>query len=494
MLTLIFTPKFKEVDSVLNSISRSPNKKWLVLLSIGFGIVTNGIDNSSLNLALPILSNIFDVGADIILWLISAFMLVAVGLALTWGNFGDTFGRKRIYVSGFLLFALGLLVLTFSTSVTHLIIGRIIQALGQSMTVTNGFAIAVAMFPDRQRGLVIGLVGASVGVGLSLGPIFGAAILDNFEWRALFWTRIPLSILAMITAAIIIPKDLNRSREKKNFDYIGAVLLFISLTSFLVFINRLPVEPLTNQLMLVLLVTFLISGTTFIINEIKSQSPVLEFKLFKNRFLAVSLLVHFLHFLGYMFIIFLIPFFLLHGKNMSTTEMGVLLAAIQVVRLFIAPAAGVWTDKIGARRMATFGLFITTTGFFLMSQLDPTSSFQFIAMSLIITGIGASIFDPSNEHAVLSSIPSEKLASGTALTTTARQVGFSISTTIAGTMYAYRLGHYESFLTDSTLAVTGAYQEVLYLGLAIMLVATVLSYARGTEQKSFWSDQKSKIV
>ena len=233
MLTLIVTPKFKEVNSVLDSISRSPNKKWLVLLSIGFGIVTNGIDNSSLNLALPILSNIFDVGADIILWLISAFMLVAVGLPLTWGNFGDTFGRKRIYVSGFLLFALGLLVLTFSTSVTHLIIGRIIQALGQSMTVTNGFAIAVAMFPDRQRGLVIGLVGASVGVGLSLGPIFGAAILENFEWRALFWTRIPLSILAMITAAIIIPKDLNRSREKKNFDYIGAVLLFISLTSFL---------------------------------------------------------------------------------------------------------------------------------------------------------------------------------------------------------------------------------------------------------------------
>jgi hypothetical protein len=61
-------------------------------------------------------------------------------------------------------------------------------------------------------------------------------------------------------------------------------------------------------------------------------------------------------------------------------------------------------------------------------------------------------------------------------------------------MYAYRLGHYESFLTDSTLAVTGAYQEVLYLGLAIMLVATVLSYTRGAEQKSFWSDQKSKIV
>ena len=189
---------------MLNAIRQSSNHKWLVLLSIGFGIVTNGIDNSSLNLALPILSSIFNVGADVILWLISAFMVVAVGLALTWGNFGDTFGRKRIYISGSLLFAIGLLVLTFSTSVTHLIIGRIIQAIGQSMTVTNGFAIAVAMFPERQRGLVIGLVGASVGVGLSLGPIFGAVILEQFEWRALFWTRIPLSLLAMVVATIML--------------------------------------------------------------------------------------------------------------------------------------------------------------------------------------------------------------------------------------------------------------------------------------------------
>jgi MFS family permease len=194
-----------------------------------------------------------------------------------------------------------------------------------------------------------------------------------------------------------------------------------------------------------------------------------------------------------MFIIFLIPFFLLHGKKMATTEIGILLASIQIVRLFIAPAAGIWTDRIGARRMATFGLFVTTAGFALMSQFDSNTSFQLIAISLIITGIGASIFDPSNEHAVLGSIPSEKLASGTALTTTARQVGFSISTTIAGTMYAYRLKYYESYLGDSTLAVTHAYQEVILLGLAIMVFATLLSYARGVQQKTIWYVPESKI-
>ena len=72
----------------------------------------------------------------------------------------------------------------------------------------------MSMFPERQRGLVIGLVGASVGVGLSLGPIFGAVILEQFEWRALFWTRIPLSLLAMVVATIIIPQDPKSSLEK----------------------------------------------------------------------------------------------------------------------------------------------------------------------------------------------------------------------------------------------------------------------------------------
>jgi hypothetical protein len=98
------------------------------------------------------------------------------------------------------------------------------------------------------------------------------------------------------------------------------------------------------------------------------------------------------------------------------------------------------------------------------------------------TGLGASIFDPSNEHSVLSAIPNEKLASGTALTATARQIGFSISTTIAGTLYASRLRFYEVDL-EYHLAVTKSFQEVLYIGLAIMALATIFSLMRGKDKR-----------
>ena len=168
--------------SIVDRVRRSSFHKWLVLGTVGFGIVTGGIDNSMMNLAMPRLAEIFGVGADVILWLMAAFMVVAVGLALTWGSLGDSIGRRRVYMIGFLFFTLGLGILAVSQDVSHLIGGRVVQAIGQSMTVTNGFAIAVAAFPERQRGMVIGLVGSFVGIGLSLGPIFGGFVLEHFDW------------------------------------------------------------------------------------------------------------------------------------------------------------------------------------------------------------------------------------------------------------------------------------------------------------------------
>ena len=467
---------------MITTIRNSSYHKWLVLLTVGIQIITGGIDNGSLSLALPKLSIIFGVGPDIILWLVAAFMVVAVGLALTWGSLGDTFGRKQVYLWGFIVFSAGLCILAVSQTVPQLIFGRVIQAVGQSMTVTNGFAIAVAVFPLNQRGLVIGLVGGLVGVGLSIGPIFGAFILANFHWRLLFWTRIPLSLIAMGLVAIIIPPDPQLMRTKRTFDYFGAISLFIGLTSLLLIINRFPIEGFSSLRIIILIIICILSTTFFFINERKVKNPVLDLSLFKSKFLSISLLIHFMHFLAYMLLFFLIPFFLISGKGLETSQVGLLVASIQIVRLFVSPMAGILGDYFGSARMSTIGLILTTFGIGMMSQLGPDSNILLILGSLMTTGLGASIFDPSNEHSVLSAIPNEKLASGTALTATARQIGFSISTTIAGTLYASRLRFYEVDL-EYHLAVTKSFQEVLYIGLTIMALATIFSLMRGKDKR-----------
>ncbi|MDP7619466.1 MAG: MFS transporter, partial [Dehalococcoidia bacterium] len=200
----------------------TPYHRWLVLGAVGFGIVTGGIDNSLLNVAMPRLADAFGVEADVILWLTASFMLVAVGLALTWGSLGDSIGRRRVYLVGFVLFTVGMGAMALSQNMPQAIGARVIQAVGQSMVVSNGFAIAMAAFPAHDRGKIIGLTGAFVGIGLTTGPLFAGFMLDRFEWRALFYTRLPLGLIALALAAVVIPGE-RPSGERKPFDYGGAV-------------------------------------------------------------------------------------------------------------------------------------------------------------------------------------------------------------------------------------------------------------------------------
>ena len=464
-------------------------KPWLILVSIGLGIATITMDNSMVAVSLPALADAFSVEADVILWLTVAGSLVSVGLVMTWGSLGDSLGRRRIYLVGFIFFTLGLLVLSLSQDMVQLITGRIVQAIGLSMIVTNGYAIAIAAFPERNRGKVIGALGSFVGFGLALGPVTAGVILDLLDWRGLFYTRLPLGLLVMGFATLVIPKD-QPAGERQPFDYLGAVALFVTLVSLLLAINRAPRLGLDSPFIMGLIATTLIAGGVFIVAELQASMPVVNFSLLRSRFLSVSIAVHFLYFNAYVFLILLIPFYLLHARGLTATQMGLFIAMLQVTRLFISPVAGWLTDRLGSGTVATAGIASAALGIALLARLDPASSMFEIAFGLILAGTGSAVFDPSNESGILRAVPEERLASATAMTTTARQTGFSIGTGIAGTLYAARLRLHESAILDTTSAtlpmqeaVALAYREVVLVAVVLILLTVGLSLLRGRDRR-----------
>ncbi len=468
--------------SPIERVRLTPYHRWLVLGAVGFGIVTGGIDNSLLNVAMPRLADAFGVEADVILWLTASFMLVAVGLALTWGSLGDSIGRRRVYLVGFVLFTVGMGAMALSQNMPQAIGARVIQAVGQSMVVSNGFAIAMAAFPAHDRGKIIGLTGAFVGIGLTTGPLFAGFMLDRFEWRALFYTRLPLGLIALALAAVVIPGE-RPSGERKPFDYGGAVTLFITLSTLLLAINRGPRMGFDSPVIIGLIAASLVAATLFFLFERRAPMPVVNLALFKSRFVSISLAVHFLHFFGYMFLIFVLPFFLLSGRGLTTLQLGVFAAGVQIVRLVSAPASGWATDRFGSRTVATGGIMTTAVGLGFLASLGPESSFMEIGWALVLTGIGAAVFDPANESAVLKSVSEERLAATAALTGTARQIGFSLGTTVAGTYYAARLRTHEIGLVE-TEAVSSTYGEVMLASVLIMVIGTGLSVLRGKDRQS----------
>lgn len=152
--------------------------KWLALLTVSIGTFMGTLDASIVNISFPRLTEVFDTEPSVVLWVSVVYLLVSVGLMLALGNLGDVFGRKRIYILGFAVFTVGLILCSLSQNILQLILARIVQGIGGAMTIALSTAIVTAAFPSEERGRALGIVGSVVSAGLLTGPVFGGLLLD----------------------------------------------------------------------------------------------------------------------------------------------------------------------------------------------------------------------------------------------------------------------------------------------------------------------------
>ena len=143
--------------------------KWRVLLAVGFGTYMATLDFNIVSVALPTLSDEFHRSPDTVLWAMLASNLVITGLTLTAGRAGDLFGRKRLYLAGWVIFSVLVFVVGTAQNIEQLIAYRFLQGAGVALAIANGNAIVTDVFPDRERGRALGTIGAIVGAGLMSG-------------------------------------------------------------------------------------------------------------------------------------------------------------------------------------------------------------------------------------------------------------------------------------------------------------------------------------
>ena len=174
--------------------------KWRALTAIAFGTYMATMDFSIVNVALPTLAREFDASPDTVLWATLAGSLTATGLTLTAGRLGDILGRKRIYLARWVIFTAGMAVAGLAQTIGQLIAVRAVQSVGVALALGNGNAIVVEGFPDHERGRALGTTGAVVGAGLMSGPVLGGLRLSAFDWRALFYLRVPIGLVALVLA------------------------------------------------------------------------------------------------------------------------------------------------------------------------------------------------------------------------------------------------------------------------------------------------------
>ncbi len=410
-----------------------PKARWRTIYPISLVAITSTLNSSVINVSLPAISEQLHAGIGVVDWVIQAFLLVVTALLMVFGRLGDMLGRRRVYQSGIILFTIASALCGFADSITSLIIARIIQGIGAALVIAVGPALIGIIFPPDSRGKAMGILGTTMAVGLSIGPVVGGAITDWFGWRYIFFINIPFGIAAAFMVMHYIKPD--KDTVRSSFDLPGAATMALALTCMLLLFSRGNDWGWDSIPILALMGGSLIFPIMFILFENRSNNPLLDLGLFKNSTFSSATYAGFLAFTAMFSQTFLMPFYLIQIRSITIAEAGLILASVPLVMAVIAPASGALSDKIGTRGLCVFGLFTLGMSFVMLTFLGEETSRIYVVLSLLLTGFGIGMFNPPNNADFLSSVPRDRLGNASAMMGLTRTMGMAFGVAVSSVIF-----------------------------------------------------------
>lgn len=391
---------------------------------------------SSVNIALPAIEKTFGLNAVSLSWVISAFLLSTAMFLLPVGRWGDLTGIRRIFKIGVLLFTLSSLACGLAPNGEWLIAFRFLQGIGAAFSSTTGPAILLSAFPPQQKGRVLGIAVASVYLGLAFGPFVGGFLTQSFGWRSIFLVATAMGMIATVVALVYLDKDKVQDKQKHKINVTGSLFYMVGLVSMVYGSSQIP-----SLLGWLLMGGGLLALLIFWRLESKSEYPVIDTKLYtKNRLFAYSNLAALINYSATFAIVFLMSLYLQKILGLAPRVAGTVLIAQPVMMALFSPVAGLLSDRIQPRYLASLGMAICTVGLTAFAFLTATTPLWVIIALLLWVGLGFALFSSPNMNTIMSSVDKSQygIASGSAATM--RVLGQIISMTIATLFFAAMFG------------------------------------------------------
>ncbi|MGS0764369.1 MFS transporter [Syntrophomonas curvata] len=394
-------------------------QKWQVLTVICIGIFMSTLDGSILNIANPTIANDMSVSMQEVQWVVTAYMLVITATLLFFGKLGDQKGSSQIYTYGFLIFTLGSLLCSLSSTLQLLVSARIFQGVGASMMMATGIGIVSNIFPAQERGKALGITGSIVGIGNLSGPSIGGILVAKFSWPAIFLLNIPIGLAGFVLASSFLPHDY-RKEERFKFDFWGNLLFALAATLLLFGLSQ---EQAVNSNLFVLGLIFLL---LFYLVERKNPCPLLDIGLFKVKTFTYGNIMSFASYATQTAAIFLMPFYMEKILQLSPAASGLMMTITPVSMAITAPLAGNLSDRMGASRLTSFAFLLMSGGHFMLSTINGHYDLLRIATGLLLLGVGMGSFGSPNSSSILGSISRDKAGYAGGFISTVRNFAFAL--------------------------------------------------------------------
>lgn len=471
-----------------NAIKQKPYNKWIVFLLVATAIFMSTLDSSIVNVALPYIMEDFHTRVNIIQWVILAYLVTVSSLLLTFGRLSDTRGRKIIFIYGFFIFTLGSFFCSIANTPFYLITSRSIQGCGASMLMACSPAIIIDIFPPKERGKALGMMGTVVAAGLTAGPMAGGILLDLFSWRSIFYINIPIGLFALIAGYYILN---NTSADKGNnepLDKKGSILLVICVCSFIIVLTHLGTWNIFDLKSISLFALSFIALLFFVKTEAKSDYPLFDPALLKIKLFLFPVISASILFAALFTIIFLMPFYLTYPGNYSASSTGFIMITPFIFLFFFSPVAGFMYDKIGSRWLCTIGISLLTISLASFVLIDNSLHLISVLWRLALAGTGTALFISPNNTAAMNSIPLSKRGIASGAVATSRNIGMVIGIAIASLIFSTTYSNLtggaslENYTPEMNLFFLTGFKRAMAAGAIIAVPGIFFSYMRGDDK------------
>lgn len=410
------------------------SQKWLVLAAVAASTILATIDASIVNVAFPTLVDELGTSFNIIQWVALGYMLTIATLTMGMSRLGDVVGKKKLFVTGIVVFTVASAACGLVPNVSWLIGFRVLQAVGAVLILALGAAILVEAFPPSERGKSLGWIGSTVSIGIITGPVLGGLLISSFSWRAIFFINIPVGIVSTYMALRFVPKT--APPRGQRFDIAGAVLMSTALFSLSLALTLGQDAGFGSPSILIAFAVSLLSAVAFVLVELKVESPMIQLRLFRSPVLTVSVVSGFLTYSCLAATFFLLPFYLEGVLGFEVGQVGLLLGAAPLMVGLVSPISGTLSDRLGIRRLTLFGLVLIAVSYigFVTFDVDTTAlHYLLIAVPL---GVGVGVFNSPNNSAIMGSVPPEYMGIGGGLLTITRLLGQITGVAVLGSIWA----------------------------------------------------------
>jgi DHA2 family multidrug resistance protein len=424
--------------------------KWLITMAVMAGTFMEIIDTTVVNVALPHIAGALSAGVDEVTWVLTSYLVSnAIVLPIT-GWLSALFGRKRFLLICLLLFTLTSMLCGAALNLGSLIFFRIFQGLGGGALQPLSQAILLETFPPRERGMAMAIWGLGVVIAPIIGPILGGWITDNWNWRWVFYINLPIGLLSLfMTRAYVFDPDYIKAQRAGRIDYLGLGLLSLGLGTLQIILDKGQREDWFESAFIVrLAVVTVVSLGLLIYWELKTEHPVVDLRLFKERTYAAGNGIMFFFGFALYGSVMLLPLYLQLLMGYTATLAGLALGAGGLGSLLIMPVVGRLTTKVDSRVLVGVGLLLNCLAVYLMSRYNTQIDFFHAAWPRFIQGFGLGTTFVSLTTLTMSRISQEKMGNATGLFNLLRNLGGSFGIATMTTLLARRSQVHQSHLVE----------------------------------------------